>query len=135
MIKTGLTALAIAASFGLMAQNKYVVYSTTDSVDVATKWSTAKDENGVKMPALLLSLDNYNEHAVNVNFEILLYYEGILRERGEITGQCIEGRKKLIGKLNGLYFIPKEFTADQLEQPDFLMEIDEIEVEETEACE
>jgi hypothetical protein len=135
MIKTGLTALAIAATCSLMAQNKYVVYSTTDSVDVATKWSTAKDENGVKMPALLLSLDNYNEHAVNVNLEILLYYEGILRERGEITGQCIEGRKKLIGKLNGLYFIPQEFTAEQLKQPDFLMEIDEIEVNETEGCE
>lgn len=134
MIKIGLTALTIAASCSLMAQ-KYEIYSTTDSVDVATKWATAKDENGEKKPALLLSLDNYNKHAVDVSFEILLYYEGILRERGEITGQCIEGRKKLIGKLNGLYFIPQQFTADQLTQPDFLMEIDEIEVTETEGCE
>lgn len=135
MIKTGLTALAIVASCSMIAQNKYEVYSTTDSVDVATKWAKAKDESGEKKSALLLSLDNYNQHAVNVSFEILLYYEGILRERGEIAGQCIDGRKKLIGKLNGLYFIPQEFTAEQLKQPDFQMEIDAIEVEETTGCE
>ena len=48
MIKTGITLLAIAASCSLIAQNRYEVYSKTDSVDVATKWATAKDENGDK---------------------------------------------------------------------------------------
>ncbi len=111
-----------------MAQMGYTDYSKQDGLDIATKWAKAKDTDGVKKPALLLGIENTNAFAVEFSFEILFYYEGLLRETASIDTNCLDGLKSSIGKLNGIYFIPSKFTPEQLESSDFSFELAEIEV-------
>lgn len=122
-------------SLGGFAQFGYELYQKHEGLEISTKWGKAKNEEGVKKPALLLKIENTNDQAVNFAFDINLYYEGILRENGRIEGQCIDGLKSSVGKLNGLYFIPESFTAEQVESSDFGFSLEEIEVEVTEGCE
>ena len=122
------TALACRAQFG------YETYQKVDGVEFSTKWGKAKDENGEKKTALLLRVKNHNEQAASFDFDINLYYEGILRETGEIRNECLEGCKTSMGKLNGIYFIPQSFTENQLKNGDFSFSLDEISVEKTDGC-
>lgn len=121
-------------TFSGICQMRYTDYQKVNGLNIATKWSKAKDADGVKKPALLLGLENTNDFPVNFSFDILLYYEGILRETGKIDNECLDGLKSSIGKLNGIYFVPQNFTAEQLKNSDFNFEIESVEVEKTEGC-
>jgi len=117
------------------SQFGYDLYQIQEGLEISTKWGKAKDENGEKKPALLLKIENTNEEAVNFAFDINVYYEGVLRENGRIEGQCLEGLKSSVGKLNGLYFIPESFTSQQVGSSDFGFTLESIEVEKTDGCE
>jgi len=116
------------------AQLGYSEYQTVDGLKVFTKWGKARDESGERKPALLLAFENTNSYPVAYSFDILLYYEGIMRENGSISDQCLDGLKSNVGRLNGIYFIPNNFTEEQLNSSDFNFEIDNIEVNKTENC-
>ena len=112
----------------------YDAYQKVNGLQVSTKWGKAKNESGDKKPALLLAFENTNEFPVAYSFDIMLYYEGMLRETGRIEGYCLDGLKSSVGKLNGIYFIPEKFTADQLSNSDFNFVIENIEVEQIDEC-
>lgn len=116
------------------AQFGYTPYQTVNNLKVSTKWGKAKDEDGIRKQAILLAFDNKNDYAVEYSFEILLYYEGILRENGTMEDFCLDGLKSNMGKLNGIYFIPKNFTEEQLKSSDFKFEINMLEVEQIDSC-
>lgn len=120
--------------FDSAAQFGYSHYQTVNNLKLSTKWGKARDEDGNRKSAILLAFDNKNDYAVKYSFEILLYYEGILRENGIMDNLCLDGLKSNMGKLNGIYFIPKNFTEEQLKSTDFKFEIDITEVEEIENC-
>jgi len=122
-------ASAVSAQFG------YDQYIEKDGISISTKWGSAKNEAGEKKKALLFKVKNENEFDAQYSMEILFYYEGILRERGLMDGQCLSAGRSSMGKLNGQYFIPTEFTEDQLSNPNFNFEIESIEVAEIENCE
>lgn len=124
-----LTGSVASAQFG------YEQYIEKDGLKISTKWSTAKNEAGEKKKALLFKVKNENDFDAQYSMEILFYYEGILRERGVIDQQCLSAGRSSMGKLNGQYFIPTEFTEDQLDNPNFNFELESIEVEEIESCE
>lgn len=127
-------ALATLAATQCFAQKSYTQYSVTDSVRVSTKWSTAKDVDGVKKPALLIGIDNQNSHAVTASMELLFYYEGMLRESGQIDPTCVKSGNRVYGKLNGIYFIPEAFTPEQLKREEFSLQIESITIEEMTNC-
>ena len=127
--------LTIMATIQCFAQKSYTQYSVTDSVRVSTKWSTAKDADGVKKPALLIGIDNQNTHAITASMELLFYYEGILRESGQIDPTCVKPGNRVYGKLNGIYFVPEAFTPEQLKNASFSLQIESIAIEEIEQCE
>ncbi len=130
-----ITILCLGMSFQTMAQFGYDEYIRKDGLKISTKWSKAKNEEGERKPALLFAIENLNDYHVDFSFEILLYYEGLLKENGVIENECLESRKSLVGKLNGIYFIPEKFTEQQLKNSDFNFEVESIMVEETENCE
>jgi len=127
--------IAVVLGSPALAQFGYDQYVKKEGVSISTKWGSAKNEAGEKKKALLFKVKNENEFDVQYNMEVLFYYEGILRERGIIDKQCLSAGRSSMGKLNGQYFIPTEFTEEQLTNPNFNFEIESIEVEEIENCE
>lgn len=127
--------LTIGMSFQMMAQWGYDEYIRKDGLKISTKWSKAKNEAGEKKPALFFAMENLNDYDVEYSFEILLYYEGLLKENGAIEAECLQAQKSQVGKLNGIYFIPEKFTEQQLKNSDFNFEIESVMVEKTESCE
>lgn len=116
------------------SQFGYTAYQKVDGLNVSTKWGKARDAEGTKKPALLLAFENTNNYPVSYSFDILLYYEGVLRENGRIEDYCLDGLKSNVGKLNGIYFIPEKFTEEQLKNSDFNFVLEDIVVEKIEQC-
>jgi hypothetical protein len=127
--------IALFAGSGAYAQFGYEQYVEKEGINISTKWGSAKNEAGEKKKALLFKVKNENDFDAKYSMEILFYYEGILRERGIIDEQCLSAGRSSMGKLNGQYFIPTQFTEDQLSNPSFNFEIESIEVEEVDVCE
>lgn len=130
--------LAAAALFAFAeiasAQRGYSEIIRKDGLIVSTKWGKARDAEGNRKPALLIAVQNNERTAKDYSFNLLFYYEALLREEGMIPSSCIEGLKSKVGKLTGTYFIPEKFTEEQLKSSDFYFELDSFEVEETENC-
>lgn len=111
----------------------YTTYQKTEGVTFGYKWAEAKNEEGEKVPALLLEVRNENDHDIIYSLSVDFYYEGILRESGELD-HCIPAHRTRKGKLNGVYLLSENFTSDQIESGDFKLELNEIEVEITDGC-
>jgi len=128
--------LALTAIFAscAMAQPGYTDYRQQEGFKVGTKWATAKDTSGTKRQALFLAIENKNEYAANFDIAVRFYYEGILREQSTIETQCLPSKKSMIGKLNGIYIIPQQFTEAQIKSSDFKFELEVENIQETEAC-
>ena len=96
--------------------------------------SGEESDQQIKMRADRIGIDNQNSHAITAGMELLLYYEGILRESGIIDPMCVKPGNRVYGKLNGIYFVPKEFKPEQLKNSDFSFQIESIEIKEIEGC-
>lgn len=118
----------------ILGQFGYEPYTTINGVEFSYKFGSAKDEDGVKKPALMLKVKNVNSFAVDYTFSVDFYYEGILRETSGKQELCITPHSTAMGKLNGTYFILSEFTEEQVKKGDFKMEINEIAVTESSGC-
>jgi hypothetical protein len=116
------------------AQRGYTEVIRKDGLVVSTKWGKARDSDGNRKPALLIGVQNNDRTAKNYSFNLLFYYEALLREEGMMPPSCIEGLKSKVGKITGTYFIPEKFTEQQLQSSDFYFELDAFEVEEAENC-
>jgi hypothetical protein len=112
---------------------KYETYQKTENVTFGYKWATAKNENRETVPALLLSVKNENGFPIKYTMSVDMYYEGILRESADLVN-CVEANKTRMGKLNGVFLIPEKFTAEQIKNKDFKLELNEISVSKTESC-
>ncbi len=126
--------ITITAGINGCSQIGYTAYQKVEGLDVSTKWGKARDADGTKKPALLLAFENTNNYPVSYSFDILLYYEGLLRESGRIEDVCLDGLKSSVGKLNGIYFIPEKFTEEQLKNSDFNFVLEEIQVVKIAQC-
>lgn len=127
--------IAVFLCGAMQAQKGYSQYQKVNGLEISTKWGQAKDADGVKKDALLLKVENTEDKAVTLAMDMNLYYEGMLRESGRIEGECIPGLKSRVGKLNGIYFVPENFTSEQLTNSSFNFTLDEIEVEKVDGCE
>ena len=126
--------IAITSGINGYSQFGYTAYQKVDGLNVSTKWGKARDVDGIRKPALLLAFENTNNYPVSYSFDILLYYEGVLRENGRIEDVCLDGLKSSIGKLNGIYFIPQKFTEEQLKNSDFKFVIEDLLVQPIAQC-
>lgn len=122
--------LSVAAN---TCAQKYETYQKTENVTFGYKWATAKNENRETVPALLLSVKNENDYPIEYTMSVDMYYEGILRESADLVN-CVEANKTRMGKLNGVFLTPAKFTAEQIKNKDFKLELNEITVTKTETC-
>jgi hypothetical protein len=129
-----LTTLLLLAATGTFAQRGYTPYVTKDGVRIGTKWGTARDADGVRKPALLIGVENTNKETVRYSYQINFFYEGMLRETGNPEEVCLPGRSSRVGKINGVYFIPQKFTAEQLKSTDFNFTLEDVEVRQVASC-
>lgn len=111
----------------------YTDYQKVDGVSFGYKWAEAKNDAGESVPALLLQVVNKNDTAINYSMSVDFYYEGVLRESGELDN-CVPAGKTRKGKLNGVYLISENFTSEQIKSSDFALELNDIEVEKLEEC-
>lgn len=128
-----LAAIAFLIFSAQSCNTGYTDYQKVDGVSFGYKWAEAKNEAGEKVPALLLEVRNENEHDILYSLSVDFYYEGVLRESGELEN-CIPAHRTRKGKLNGVYLLSENFTSDQIESGDFKLELNEIEVEITDGC-
>ncbi|MCH2215622.1 MAG: hypothetical protein MK086_10655 [Flavobacteriales bacterium] len=134
-MRTGLLAFILVLIFpDINAQKGYNEYQKVNGLEISTKWGLARDASGIRKDAILLKVQNTIKEALILSLDINLYYEGILRESGRIEDECIPGLKSRVGKLNGIYFMPENFTSEQLKNSHFSFSLDEIEVKMIEAC-
>jgi len=111
----------------------YEIYKKTDNVTFGYKWADAKNEAGEKVPAILLMVQNENAAPIHYTLSVDFYYEGILRESGDLQ-YCVPANRTRKGKLNGVYLISEKMTADQIKSSDFKVELNDITVEQIADC-
>ncbi len=111
----------------------YTTYKKTEGVTFGYKWAQAKNEEGEKVPALLLEVRNENPHDIRYNLSVDFYYEGILRESGSLDS-CVPANRTRKGKLNGVYLLSENFTSEQIQGTDFKLELNDVDVEMVESC-
>ncbi|TVR39538.1 MAG: hypothetical protein EA392_06225 [Cryomorphaceae bacterium] len=130
------TLIAVVLFLILSAQGcntGYEIYKKTEGVTFGYKWAEARNEAGERVPAILLMVRNENEHAIDYKLSVDFYYEGLLRETGELD-YCVPAKRTRKGKLNGVYLISDKFTSDQIKSSDFKVELNGIEVAKIESC-
>ncbi len=116
------------------AQFWYDEHSIVEGVKINYKWSDPGWLSKSTSYELRLKLKNENKHAVNVDFRIDFYLNGLLQETSKIEDFCISPRGMASGRLDGLYFTSLELTDEQLKSEVFTWEINDFTVDEVERC-
>lgn len=135
-MKKGLLLLLPFAILLLTAQTcntGYTLNQKVEGVQFGHKWAEAKNDDGDRVPAVLLLVDNQNTNAIHYSLSVDFYYEGLLRESAELS-YCVPALKARKGKLNGVYLISENLTSDQIKSSDFLLEFNEIKVNSIVEC-
>jgi hypothetical protein len=102
---------------------QYIYKGVHDGVDVSYRWKHPKG----KPSELLLKLENTSSEDKLLSIVLDVYYQG--RTVETLTADtCIRVGQTLDGKLNGIYFIPKKLTTDQIKSGDGTVEMTRTEV-------
>lgn len=100
-----------------------------DDVSVSYRW-----EHGNGQPSeLLLKIVNASPSAQQLHLGLDLYFQGFTVEQFT-ADTCIPAGRTFNGKLNGIYFIPKQLTPEQAASPDTRAELTEFTIKRTVSC-
>ncbi|MBZ0205495.1 MAG: hypothetical protein K8H89_04170 [Flavobacteriales bacterium] len=100
-----------------------------DGVAVSYRWNHKPG----KPSELLLKIANESPSAQRLHLGLDLYYQAFTVE--EFTADtCIPAGRTFNGKLNGIYFIPRQITPEQAASPDTKVQLTEFTVEQEPAC-
>ena len=91
------------------AMPHYVSKGTHDGVEIAYAWNHPTG----KPSELLLRMKNTGTTDKHVELAIDLYYQGRTVETFE-ADTCLPVGKLMVGKLNGIYFIPQRVSTEQI---------------------
>lgn len=70
----------------------YETYKKTENVTFGYKWASAKNDAGDNVPAILLLVSNENSEPIHYTTTVDFYYEGILRESGDLQ-YCVPANR------------------------------------------
>ncbi|MBK9176527.1 MAG: hypothetical protein IPM46_09355 [Flavobacteriales bacterium] len=110
--------LLLLILFSGCGMNQYVSKGTHDGVEVAYRWNHPPG----KPSELLLSLKNTTGLDKTVSLAIDLYYQGRTVETLE-ADTCMRAGQTMMGKLNGIYFMPERLTTEQIKDGSAQVEI------------
>ncbi len=129
---------AVYLSFGFVCFKKidFKEHSTTEGVKLFYNWSEVKGKKDKpsKGLQLLLMLENTNDYPVNVNFEVALHLDHVVKSKTGTIKKCIKPKKKVKGKTKGLAFIIEDITMEDVSKGKVELQFTEIEVKKTSKC-
>lgn len=118
-----LSLLLLAAVFASCATTQYLEKGTYDGIEVAYRWSHPPG----KPSELLLRLKNTAETDRSIALAIDLYYQGRTMETFE-ADTCLKPGMLLMGRLNGIRFVPERLTTAQIQDGGTQVEVTRTEV-------
>lgn len=111
-------ALLLLLLLGACGMNQYASKGTHEGVEVGYRWNHPPG----KPSELLLRLKNTTGQDKSVSLAIDLYYQGRTVETLE-ADTCMRAGQLMMGKLNGIYFIPERLTTAQIKDGSAQVEI------------
>ncbi|HRN36484.1 MAG TPA: hypothetical protein PLV70_06480 [Flavobacteriales bacterium] len=120
--------LAVPAAAGCKAP-AFVQAGEADGVSVAWRWNHRPG----KPSELLLKIVNTSSAARQLDVALDLSFQGFTVEQFT-ADTCIAAGRTYNGKLNGIYFIPHELTAEQAASPDCRVTLGKFNVQEKASC-
>ncbi len=100
-----------------------------DGVTVSYRWNHRAD----KPSELLLKIVNNSTSAQQLHIGLDLYNQAFTVEEFS-SDTCIPAGRTFNGKMNGIYFIPKQITAEQAASPDTKVQLTEFTVAPITTC-
>ena len=100
-----------------------------DGVNVSYRWNHRAD----KPSELLLKIVNNSASAQQLHIGLDLYHQAFTVEEFS-ADTCIPAGRTFNGKMNGIYFIPQQITAEQAASPDTKVQLTEFTVEPITTC-
>ena len=97
---------------------KYIHEGVHEGVEIAYYWKHDKE----KPIELILRMENTSLEDKRVSLVIDLYHTGKTVETLQ-ADTCIRVGKTLNGKLNGIYFVPEQVTAEQVRNGEIQIEM------------
>ncbi|MGB3527440.1 MAG: hypothetical protein WBB32_15910 [Flavobacteriales bacterium] len=123
------TLLLILLGFTSCKVPQFIQGGEKDGVKVSYRWNHRAD----KPSELLLKIVNDSPSAQQLHLGLDLYYQAFTVEQFS-ADTCIPAGRTFNGKLNGIYFIPKQVTAEQAASPDTKVQLTEFTAERSTAC-
>ncbi len=114
---------AIAFTLASCTGAQYLEKGTFDGIEVAYRWNHPPG----KPSELLLRLKNIADTDRSIALAIDLYYQGRTVETFE-ADTCLRPGMMLMGKLNGIHFIPERLTTDQIKDGGAQVEVTRTDV-------
>lgn len=108
---------------------QFVQAGQKDGVAVNYRWSHKEG----KPAELLLKIVNASPSTQQLHLGLDLYYQGFTVEQFQ-ADTCIPAGRTFNGKLNGIYFIPQQLTAEQAASPDTKVALTGFTTERTGSC-
>ncbi|HBX53673.1 MAG: hypothetical protein A2275_08500 [Bacteroidetes bacterium RIFOXYA12_FULL_35_11] len=129
---------AVYFSFGFVCFKKidFKEHSNTEGVKLFYNWSEikGKKDKPSKGLQLMLMIENTNDYPINVNFELAMHVDHVVKSKTGIIKKCIKPKKKIKGKAKGLAFIIDEISMDDVSNGKVELQFTEIEVKKTSKC-
>ncbi len=108
----------MALLFSACSAPKYIHEGEHEGVGLAYYWKHDKE----KPIELILRMENTSLEDKRVSLVIDLYHTGRTVETLQ-ADTCIRVGKTLNGKLNGIYFVPEQVTAEQVRNGEIQIEM------------
>lgn len=108
----------MALLFSACSAPKYIHEGVHEGVGIAYYWKHDKE----KPIELILRMENTSLEDKRVSLVIDLYHTGKTVETLQ-ADTCIRVGKTLNGKLNGIYFVPEQVTAEQVRNGEIQIEM------------
>lgn len=121
--------IILFAFLSSFAQAQYATLKEVSGVSVSTKWTKEKWYKPKSNKLLAVKLDNSTDSDVEVSFELVIYQNGVNKEMVEVERKVIKAHSNLVGKWNGVSFVPQKISQEDIASGNYEIVIEEMQVE------
>lgn len=118
----------------MMSQKKFIEFSQSNGVVFLTKWTHEKWYSRKSPLILSVKVINKNESTVEYSLGVDFFLNGKLAEQNHPVTYCLKSGKSAQGKLNGVYFKPKNISEQEVMSDWFEFELTGLEVNPVDSC-
>lgn len=108
--------------------SQYSPVKEQDGVTISTKWTKEKWYQPKSKKLLAVKVDNKTNSDVAVSFELVIYQNGLNKEMVEVEKKVIKANSNIVGKWNGISFVPQKISQDDIANGNYEIVIEEMEV-------